>query len=66
MAPAPDPVTGALLYPEAAAKLLGVHPKTLVRWEKHGLLASVRTLGGHRRYRLEDVQHILGGRGDDT
>jgi excisionase family DNA binding protein len=40
----------ALLTPEQAANTLGVDPSTLRRWESAGLLSSVRTPGGHRRF----------------
>ncbi len=38
------------------SEILGVSIGTLRRWEKKGKLKSVRTLGGHRRYSLEDVK----------
>jgi len=42
-----------------AAKLLSVHPDTLRKWEQQGFLRSVRTLGGHRRYLLTDIETLL-------
>lgn len=50
-----------LLPPGEVAKMLGVDPKTLSRWAKMGKLPSVRTLGGHRRYRKSVVDAILNG-----
>lgn len=44
-----------LLTPGEVAELFRVNPKTVVRWAKAGLLPSLRTLGGHRRYRQSDV-----------
>ena len=38
-----------------------VDPKTVTRWAQAGKLASVRTLGGHRRYRAGDVEALLSG-----
>jgi len=38
------------------AKELGVTIDTLRRWEKEGKITSERTVGGHRRYDLEQVQ----------
>jgi putative resolvase len=35
-----------------AAKLLGVSPSTLRRWEREGKISSHRTEGKHRLYRL--------------
>ena len=39
-----------------AAKRLGVHPSTLRRWDKKGILRpSIRTLTGERRYTEADL-----------
>ncbi|MCL6550615.1 MAG: BldC family transcriptional regulator [Acidothermus cellulolyticus] len=38
-----------------------VDPKTVTRWAKAGKLTSIRTLGGHRRYRETEVRALLGG-----
>jgi excisionase family DNA binding protein len=38
-----------------------VDPKTVTRWAKAGKLSSIRTLGGHRRYRESEVRGLLGG-----
>ncbi|AVQ70081.1 hypothetical protein MTo_03794 [Microcystis aeruginosa NIES-1211] len=38
-----------------ASDLLGVSIKTLRRWEQQGKIASIRTRGGHRRFRPEDL-----------
>ena len=48
-----------LISPKRASKMLGVHPVTLINWEKNGKLECVKTLGGHRRYKLEDIKKIL-------
>lgn len=58
------PVPGAsepeeLLTPSEVAKLFRVDPKTVTRWAKAGKLSSIRTLGGHRRYRAEEVHRLL-------
>ena len=43
------------------ARRTGVTVPTLRAWEhRYGLLVPVRTAGGHRRYREEDVQRVLG------
>ena len=51
----------------------GSTPKTVTRWAKAGKLTSIRTLGGHRRYRAAEVEALLAGLpaqrqppGDDT
>ncbi len=36
-------------------------PKTVTRWAKAGKLSSIRTLGGHRRYRETEVRQLLRG-----
>lgn len=47
-----------VLTPGTAARLLGVDPKTLTRWDKAGKIESFRTPGGHRRYRREVIDAI--------
>lgn len=44
-----------------AADLLGVHPDTLRRWADEGKVASVRTLGGQRRFVREDIEAVYAG-----
>jgi excisionase family DNA binding protein len=44
------PSLQAHLRTAEVADLLHVHPKTIARWAKQGLLPHLRTLGGHRRY----------------
>jgi excisionase family DNA binding protein len=48
-----------LLTPAEVAKKFRVDPKTVTRWAKAGKLSSIRTLGGHRRYRKEEVDRFL-------
>ena len=50
----PDPER--LLKPSEVAQLFRVNPKTVSRWAATGKLRSIRTLGGHRRYRLSEVR----------
>ncbi len=50
-----------LLTPSEVAKLFRVDPKTVTRWAKSGKLSSIRTLGGHRRYRASEVRTLLEG-----
>jgi excisionase family DNA binding protein len=52
--------TQALLTPAEVAELFRVDPKTVTRWANSGKLTSLRTLGGHRRYRESEVRHLLG------
>ncbi|MGH2739174.1 MAG: BldC family transcriptional regulator [Actinomycetota bacterium] len=48
-----------LLTPAEVAALFRVDPKTVTRWAKAGKLSSIRTLGGHRRYREREVHELL-------
>lgn len=50
-----------LLTPAEVAALFRVDPKTVTRWAKSGKLSSIRTLGGHRRYRESEVYALLKG-----
>ena len=49
-----------LLTPAEVASLFRVDPKTVTRWAKAGKLTSIRTLGGHRRYKESEVKALLG------
>ena len=49
-----------LLSVNQVAKLLNVWPETVRRWDNTGQLSSVRTPGGHRRYRESQVLALLG------
>ena len=40
-----------------------VDPKTVTRWARAGKLTSIKTLGGHRRYRESEVLKLLYGTG---
>jgi len=53
----------ALLTPAEVAQLFRVDLKTVTRWAKAGKLISLRTLGGHRRYRESEVRNLLGQTG---
>jgi excisionase family DNA binding protein len=48
-----------LLTPAEVAALFRVDPKTVTRWAKAGKLTSIRTLGGHRRYKESEVKALL-------
>ncbi len=51
-----------LLTPAEVAALFRVDPKTVTRWAQQGKLRSIRTLGGHRRYREAEIQRSSTGR----
>ena len=48
-----------LLTPAEVASLFRVDPKTVTRWAKSVKLTSIRTLGGHRRYKESEVKALL-------
>ncbi|MEU0242151.1 BldC family transcriptional regulator [Nocardiopsis sp. NPDC006198] len=50
-----------LLTPAEVARLFRVDPKTVTRWAAAGRLSSVRTPGGHRRFREAEVRALLSG-----
>ena len=49
----------ALLTPSEVAALFRVNPKTVTRWARSGKLTAIRTLGGHRRFRREEIEAVL-------
>lgn len=62
---APRPDADKLLTPAEVAALFRVDPKTVTRWAKAGKIGSIRTLGGHRRFRETEVLDLLGGQAED-
>jgi excisionase family DNA binding protein len=48
-----------LLTPGEVAVLFRVDPKTVTRWAQAGRIPSIRTIGGHRRFRASEVQRVL-------
>lgn len=54
-----------LLTPGEVAQLFRVDPKTVTRWAAAGRISSIRTPGGHRRFRETEVRALLSGVQDD-
>lgn len=52
---------GRLLTPGEVAALFRVDPKTVTRWAAAGRISSIRTPGGHRRFRESEVRALLEG-----
>jgi excisionase family DNA binding protein len=48
-----------MLTAAEVAALLRVDPKTVTGWARKGRLSSIRTLGGHRRYRVTEILSLL-------
>jgi excisionase family DNA binding protein len=42
-----------------ACEILGVHPNTLRRWVKSGIIPAIRTDGGERRFLVADLRDYL-------
>ncbi len=51
--------TERLLTPGEVATLFRVDPKTVTRWASAGRIGSIRTPGGHRRFRESEVRSML-------
>jgi excisionase family DNA binding protein len=51
------------LTPNEVAELLMVNPVTVRQWAARGLLRSLTTPGGHRRFLPSDVEEFARGRG---
>jgi excisionase family DNA binding protein len=51
------------LTPNEVAQLLMVNPVTVRQWASRGLLRSMATPGGHRRFLLSDVEEFARSRG---
>lgn len=48
-----------LLEPAEVALIFCVDRKTVTRWAKAGRIGSIRTPGGHRRFRASEVRALL-------
>ncbi len=57
--------TEPLLVPSEVAALFRVDPKTVTRWARTGKIDSIKTVGGHRRYRESVVRALLRQRSDE-
>ena len=54
-----DPTQHPLLTPTEVAELFDVHVETVIRWDKKGILRSIRTPGGRRRFFRKDFSYAL-------
>lgn len=50
-----------LCLPSEACKVLGITTRTLYNWSHSGKIESVKTAGGHGRYRWSDVYALKNG-----
>jgi excisionase family DNA binding protein len=56
---ATPPAVDDLLPIGDAARLLGVSVGTVRRWDTEGMIRSVRTPGGQRRFRRSEIDRLL-------
>ncbi len=62
--PAAEPVPAdTQVTLQAAASTLSISPSRLRRWADDGLIESIRTVGGHRRFPLQAVRRLAAERG---
>ncbi|MEU8347696.1 BldC family transcriptional regulator [Spirillospora sp. NPDC048832] len=54
-------IADKLLTPGEVAATFRVDPKTVQRWAAAGRISSIRTPGGHRRFRMSDVMALVLG-----
>ncbi|MBF8187348.1 helix-turn-helix domain-containing protein [Nonomuraea sp. K274] len=50
-----------MLSRKDVATMCGVDPITVTRWANAGKLTSLRTAGGHRRYKESEVRNLMAG-----
>jgi len=50
-----------MLTPAEVAEMFRVDTRTVTRWAKKGRMNSIRTPGGHRRFRETEVRALLRG-----
>ena len=48
-----------LLTPGEVALMFNVAPNTVTRWASTGRIGSIRTPGGHRRFRASEIDGLL-------
>lgn len=59
------PAGGSYLTSGQVARILGVSPKTVYRWATAGRIPCAVTLGGHRRFRTDDIAAVAASLGVD-
>lgn len=51
--------TERILTPVEVARMFRVDPRTVTRWATKGKIPSFRTMGGHRRFKLSEIEPLL-------
>ena len=54
-----DPTSDMLLTPAEVAEMFRVNPKTVSCWARAGKISAIKTIGGHRRYKLSEVKKAI-------
>ncbi|MDN5363915.1 MAG: putative resolvase, partial [Eubacteriales bacterium] len=49
-----------LLNVQKVKEIYGISRRTLINWEKEGVIVPLRTPKGRRRYKKEDIKKLLG------
>lgn len=47
------------ISPREAAEILSMTTKQLRKWANEGMLTHHKTLGGHRRYKREEIERLI-------
>jgi len=53
-----DFMENIFITPKKTAELLSVTIDCLRKWEEAGKITAIKTMGGHRRYSLEDIKKL--------
>jgi MerR family transcriptional regulator/heat shock protein HspR len=51
-------MTDDLIFISTAARMLGMHPQTLRKYERLGLVQPTRTIGSMRLYSREEIERL--------
>ena len=51
-------MTDELIFISTAARMLGMHPQTLRKYERLGLVRPARTIGSMRLYSREEIERL--------
>ena len=55
-----------LLTQKQAREYLNISRSTILRWESEGILNPIKTSGGHRRYKIEELDSWIGKETSNT
>ena len=55
-----------LLTQKEACEYLNISRSTILRWEKQGIINPIKTVGNHRRYKIEELDSWMGENNTNT